>query len=229
MTLNSSFPLAVPEQEIVQKIGDFRTGAAIEYAEALAAAGISKREDRLIWADQIEKITKEIRRIEKIREFYIEPFREAKRVIESGRVRLSSIFDGPIDLLSDLKEKLNGPYSKFMFKCKQEDEAEIRIAKERAEAEARKKAEAEKQTEFMAEISVKEAVEAVNLPKPVTKAVLQTGSVSLRMTKKLRLTDISKVPPAYLLLNESLAMKDLKAGISIPGVEIYEVPDTYVR
>jgi hypothetical protein len=51
-----------------------------------------------------------------------------------------------------------------------------------------------------------------------------------RVEKKFRVTDISKVPVQYLMLNEEAVDRDVKLGIgSIPGIVIYEETKVHLR
>lgn len=50
----------------------------------------------------------------------------------------------------------------------------------------------------------------------------ETGKVSIRKVKKVRIVNADLVPRAYLVVDEVLVRKDALSGIAIPGVEVYE-------
>jgi hypothetical protein len=55
---------------------------------------------------------------------------------------------------------------------------------------------------------------------PQAKTATSEGSLAFRPVQKLKVTDETKIPRQYLVLNETLALTDLKAGKSIEGLEI---------
>lgn len=50
----------------------------------------------------------------------------------------------------------------------------------------------------------------------------ETGKVSIRKVKKVRIVDADLVPRAYLVVDEVKVRKDALAGLIIAGVEVYE-------
>lgn len=63
----------------------------------------------------------------------------------------------------------------------------------------------------------------VYAPAPVAKVQTDMGTTQTVKIRKYRLVDLSKVPAQYLMLNDSLVGKVVRAGIpEIPGIEIYE-------
>ncbi len=61
---------------------------------------------------------------------------------------------------------------------------------------------------------------------PLAKVETQTGSLTFRPKQVLKIVDFSKVPRAYLMVNEELALSALKANMDVPGctIEIVQVP-----
>ncbi len=50
----------------------------------------------------------------------------------------------------------------------------------------------------------------------------KVGSVSTRLVKKYRVVDETKLPRIYMMPNMAKITEDLKAGIEVPGAEVYE-------
>jgi archaellum component FlaC len=76
---------------------------------------------------------------------------------------------------------------------------------------------------FKAETAISKIEE---LDKPVGKVKTQSGSLSFRADKILKITDQTKIPRGYMLPDESRILSDLKKGINIPGceIEVIQVP-----
>lgn len=218
--------LLAPAEKVKEAIGDIRASADLSYAEKLIASGITSKSDIMPWGSEIEAVAKEIRRIEKVREFFLGPIVEAKRAVELARKKQSAIFDEPISFLQSIKNKLSEPYGRFILRCKQEDEA----AAESERQAKLKAARAEASSDFMADVAAEEIM-AEPVKPPVTKVTTMTGSASVRFLDRVRLVDIGKVPKEYLLPNESKALADFKAGRvkEIPGLEFYKEPAMWVR
>lgn len=66
---------------------------------------------------------------------------------------------------------------------------------------------------------------------PVEKNMRGDGAMTVTKTeKKFRLSDLSKVPLKYLMVDEKTVERDLKLGIEvIPGLEVYEETTTSLR
>jgi alanyl-tRNA synthetase len=66
---------------------------------------------------------------------------------------------------------------------------------------------------------------------PVDKSIRGDGALMYtKMVKRFRLTDLSKVPLKYLMLNEEAIEQDIKLGVAvIPGIEIYEEKVTQLK
>lgn len=56
-----------------------------------------------------------------------------------------------------------------------------------------------------------------------TKITTNSGKLSFRTDKKLKITDETKIPREYLVPNESLILEKLKSGSKIEGCEIEEI------
>jgi hypothetical protein len=229
MTPSLSDALVVPVEKVNEKIGDIRAGAELAYAERLIASGITKRDDIAPWGSEIELVTKEIRRIEKVRDFFLEPIKEAKAAIEAARKRQSAMFDGPISILQSIKDKLAGPLGDFMLKCKTEDEAKARVEQEAA-AQAASDAAKKDGNEFMESVAADEVL-AEPLKKPLTKVTTPTGSTSMRFIPRVRIVDAKIVPRNYCKPDEDKLLADYKSGLitEVPGVEFYQISATWVR
>jgi len=53
----------------------------------------------------------------------------------------------------------------------------------------------------------------------------EAGAVKFRKVKKLLITDETKIPRHYLVVNEALLFEDLKKGVAVFGAEIQEVQE----
>jgi hypothetical protein len=218
------------EKEILSKIGDYRITSDLAYAEKLASEGINDRGLIGVWAEQIEKITKEVRRLEKLKEFFLEPTAEIKRQIEASRKKCASMFDSPIGVLEDAKVKLNKPYAEFVYRCQREDAEKAEALRMEAAAKAKAAAEEAKKPCFIADLEAEEAADMVKTEKTVTKVKTVTGSTSLRLIQRVKVIDKSKIPLRYLKFDEKEALEEFSSnGQPIPGIEFYKEPDTYIR
>lgn len=61
-----------------------------------------------------------------------------------------------------------------------------------------------------------------DIKKPEQKINTETGSITFRIQKKFRVTDILKVPRQYLILDETAIRNAQKANVTIEGIEYYE-------
>jgi hypothetical protein len=70
-------------------------------------------------------------------------------------------------------------------------------------------------------LSVETAVKKISeIEKPEQKVVTSAGAVKFREIPKLKITDASKVPATYLIIDEVKLFADLKAGAKVEGAEI---------
>lgn len=73
-------------------------------------------------------------------------------------------------------------------------------------------------------LKVETAVRKIEeLDAPETHIATASGSLKFRTDKILKVTDMSKIPMKYFVLNDSMLTKDLKAGIVVAGAELEEV------
>lgn len=229
MSISLSESLIVPEEKVKEKIGDIRVSADLAYAEKLIAAGIKTRDDISPWGGEIETVTKDIRRIEKIRDFFLEPIKEAKAAIKTARKKQSAMFDSPIAILQAIKDKLSKPYGDFILKCKLEDEAKARAEQEAKLKEIADKAKLES-NDFMASVAVDEVL-AEPVKPPITTVKTGTGSISMRFLDRVRITDAKLVPREYCKPDEEKLLADYKSGLitEVPGIEFYQDQRPWVR
>lgn len=61
---------------------------------------------------------------------------------------------------------------------------------------------------------------------PAEKVVAESGALSFRESKQLKVTDPALVPDEYWMIDEKALLADLKKGISVPGaeIEVIQVP-----
>ena len=69
-------------------------------------------------------------------------------------------------------------------------------------------------------LSVESAVAKVAALGTPDKVVTSNGSVKFREIPKLKITDASKVPTSYLIIDEARLFADLKSGLVVEGAEI---------
>ena len=106
-----------------------------------------------------------------------------------------------------------------------------RKIKVHVDAENKRKAEQERKR-LEVEAALNPAVEPPKVPepgthrsKPVIESKISTGSGSASVKKewKHKLTDLSKVPQKFLMLNEDAVKTAIELGVrEIPGIDIYE-------
>lgn len=116
--------------------------------------------------------------------------------------------------IEDTLEKADGIMAKKLLTYKQKVEAEAR-AKEASIAKR-----VEKGT--MRLDTAEKKLEEVGQTKVATTTATAAGNVQFRKIKKVRVVEPGKVPGIYWQLNEVLIRKDALAGVTIPGVEVYE-------
>jgi hypothetical protein len=120
---------------------------------------------------------------------------------------LETMLKGAID---GLRGKLGGYQTECVNKAREE---EARIAARVGEGKGKLKIEtASKQME---------AIERAS-----EKVVVESGSISFREDKVLRILDIAMIPFGYYDLNKTRALDDLKKGVNVPGceIELVQVP-----
>lgn len=64
------------------------------------------------------------------------------------------------------------------------------------------------------------------IDKPLEKIATESGGLRFRATPRLKVTDITKIPREYLVVDESKTLEALKNGIEVSGaeIEIIQVP-----
>lgn len=218
--------LLVAADVVGVEIGPFRANESVKYAEKLIREGINSRQDIFPWGSAIESIRKENRRIEKVKDFFLQPIVKLKKMVEDARKEQAAMFDAPINFLEELDKKLSGPYGAFVLKIRIEDEA-----KAKAEQEAKEKSATESvQSDFMADIAKEEVYEEpVKVHTAKTKTM--TGSTYTAFIDRVRIIDANKVPREFCIPDEVLLLEKFKKGevVEVPGVEFFKEPSTRVR
>lgn len=99
--------------------------------------------------------------------------------------------------------------------------------KKRKELESRAQKAEEKGKEEKADELRAKAESVVVVPQIIAPQVTKTKGVSMMDVWKYKINDINAVPREYMMLNESMVSKVVKAtkgGIKIPGIEAYNEP-----
>jgi len=132
-----------------------------------------------------------------------EPLRKQAAAINDKAKELTDPLDSVIDLAN---AKANG-YQRMLEDLKRQEEEKIRAAAALFDAE-----------------------EEIYIP-PMEKVIRGEGAVAVTKTeKKFKVTDLSKVPLKYLMVDEKAIEQDIRLGINqIEGLEIYEETTTQLR
>lgn len=141
--------------------------------------------------------------IEEKRKSLTEPYRKKVSEINDSAKKLTDTLDCVINHANAKTMS----YQALLVKQKEEEDARLRAAAD-----------------------LFDASDEIYIP-PMEKVLRGDGAIAVTKTeKKYRLSDISKVPVKYLMLDEAAIKRDLALGInSIPGLEIYEEQTTKLR
>jgi len=141
--------------------------------------------------------------IEQKRKEAVDPFRKQIAAINDKAKELSD----PLEEIENVtKTKVDG-YHRFLEEIKKKEEEKILELAKLLD---------EEQTPYIT---------------PMDSALRGDGAISYsKIEKRFQVTDISKVPAKYLMVNEAAIKNDIKLGIQeIPGVRIYEEKTTQLR
>ena len=194
--------------------------------------------------------------VERVRKSTVQPYNDHVKDVNN----LAKSFIDPLDTGErDLKAKISTYQTKLRLeqekkaaeareaarKVQEAYEAEQRAIREEAarkarEAEAALKKEKDAAARAALERTIAEETEAANAPVQVAVAPVipeipkavrtESGSAHQRMTWEFEIEDATKVPRAYLAIDEKLIRQAVKAGIrQIPGVRIFEQASTTFR
>lgn len=141
--------------------------------------------------------------VESKRKEMVEPLRKQMTIINDKAKDLTDPLDGVIDIAN---AKANG-YMRLLEEAKRKEEESARAV-----------------------ASIFDAEEEIYIP-PLEKTLRGEGAtLTTKKEKTFRLSDISKVPLKYLMVNEYAIKKDLKLGINeIAGIEVFETTTTQLR
>lgn len=137
-----------------------------------------------------------------------------KAAIEPDRARIAAINDkakeltDPLDQIIEITNMKTASYTRLLEEKKKEEEAKIKEAAELLDL-------------VPSEIYIA----------PMEKTIRGDGAIATtKIEKRFRVTDLSKVPLEYMMINESKIKTSLKLGVNIiPGIEIYEEKITQLR
>lgn len=112
---------------------------------------------------------------------------------------------GPIEEATDYLRKTISMFQTAEIKRAREEEARI----------------AERVGEGKGKLKVETAVQKIeNIARPEAQVATEAGLVKFREDKVLKITDETKIPREYLVVDEKKLLEALKGGITVPGAEL---------
>jgi cell division septum initiation protein DivIVA len=150
----------------------------------------------------LSKLNKQLDRVIQEKEKVTKPLNEA---LKAERSRWKPIETTIESAINDIRQKMSVYQTKLI-----------------QEARAKEAKIAEKMND--GKLSIEKAVEKFSsISKPDEKVSTDSGSVSFRTDKILKITSIKDIPDMYWIVDESLILADLKAGKQIKGACIEEI------
>lgn len=147
--------------------------------------------------------------------------REWKKIIETKREQLVAPFRKQIAMINDKAKDLTDPLDAVIAMANVKSACYLRLLEEtkKKEDEALRKV-----------ASIFDAEDEIYIA-PMQKNIRGEGAVLVtKKEKTFRVTDITKVPSKYLMVDEAAIKRDLKLGIAeIPGLEIHETTTTSLK
>lgn len=169
----------------------------------------------------LSKVKARINRVEEKRKEYVQPLNVQVRKINAD-------FKEVLEPYKIMEEVVKGRIGAYVTEQRKIQEQKEREERERQREEARKLAEKEKISAQKAAAQlrkVREEKEAL-MPKeeaPKTSVKTETAKVVTKVVMKFEVTDSSKVPDEFKVVDEKLIRKAVNAGAKrIAGVRIYE-------
>lgn len=147
--------------------------------------------------------------------------RDWKKAVEGKRKELVEPFRSSVARINDRAKELTDPLDRVI------ELANAKVNGYQLMLAERKRVEDEKLRETA---DIFDAADELYIP-PMEKTLRGEGAIAVTKTeKKFRVTDITRVPTKYLIVDEKSLMQDIKLGISeVPGIEIYETTTTNLR
>ena len=169
-----------------------------------------KGQDDMVEATTVlSKMNKIIDKVTEEKEKVTKPLNEA---LKAERSRWKPIEDTYTKAITALRAKMSAYQT-----------AELKRAKEEADKIAARVAPGK--GKLSVDTAIKK-IEAIKTPEKET--ATDAGLVQFRATDTLKITDETKIPRQYLVINEKAVLAALKAGTKVPGAEI-EVIQTPVN
>lgn len=147
--------------------------------------------------------------------------RDWKKCIETKRKEMTEPFRKQVSTINDKAKELTDPLDAVVEIANAKSAAYLqRLEEERKAEEARLRESA----------AMLDCAEELYIP-PVETTVRGNGAISYNKKEmKFNVTDLSKVPLKYLMVDEAAVKRDMALGIiTIPGLEIFETTTTKLR
>lgn len=147
--------------------------------------------------------------------------REWKKCLEAKRKELTEPFRKQINIINDTAKKLSDPLDYIIDQANDKANGYVRMLED-----LKKKSD----EDLRAAASLFDEELDLYIP-PLEATIRGDGAIAITKTEKhFRITDITKVPTKYLMVDEKAIKQAIKLGITeIPGLEIYEEKTTQLR
>jgi hypothetical protein len=170
------------------------------------AMSIATPEELTEATEILSQVNKAMDQVKSEKEKVLAPLREAANAEKARWEPLESRFKPVIDRLRGLM----GAYQTMVLQKKREEDAKI----------------AARVGDGKGKFKVETAIRKMGENAPEEKIETAVGGLSFREKKQLKITDETKVPKQYWIIDEAAVFEALKAGEVIPGaeIEIVQIP-----
>jgi len=213
--------LSVPEKNVIIKEVDHLT-------RQVSAFKITDEKSRVKSTELLTLVKNKFKEVEKKKDSIVKPIKDSVKLIEK---EFKLILDPLENLESIIKAEIRRDY------IAREEEA--RKARLKAEAEEQRKLNSKKlQDQLNSDNELQRALAQnkieqikqdtiIKAPEAIRAILTGTGTASIRKIKKYEVTDFSKLPDEYKMIDAGKITAAIRSGkLEIPGLRIYE--DTIV-
>lgn len=203
---------------------------------------VTNEEEKVVAVEFLSSIKKRIKRIEDLRKFYVQPFKDQVKIIDNEfKVqieRLKKVFNaGDDQVTAYIREQERIAREKYEKEKREEEERQRKIAEEkkRLEEEAKKASDEEEKKRLQEEMKKKEEeakeVKPVEVEQPESQTRTKEGLMSTRKNWTFKIVNEKLIPAKYWIIDEKAIRKDIVQGgeREIPGVDIYQEINTSYR
>lgn len=199
----------------------------VEIKDEIQKIIVSNDEQMDLASEFLSKVKTRINRVEAKRKKYVGPLNAQVKKINADFKAVKSPYE-------EMERIVKGRIGAYVTQKRKEQEEKEREEKRRQQEEARKLAEKEKISNQKAAAQLRKEREEQNALKPKdaeiapkTSSTTEKGKVVTKVVTKFEVTDPSKVPDMYKVVDEKLIRQAVNNGTKrIAGVRIYE--DTQV-